>query len=112
MVICTLFPWAGSLNKGAVTASSEPNLTAAHLISFFKRNLLVLSQKHLENTHSSVAVVINSCQSASSFSLMFPAHDCNFLLKIHVLLAALAEAVISVVAVALLNDLKIKLRYN
>ena len=54
-----------------------------------------------------MAVVIYHYQWASSVSLVFPTHHCHFLLKIHVLLAALTVAV--AYAITALIDLKIQL---
>ena len=94
-----------SLNQGAATASSEPILKAAHLIAIFKRKMSVVSRKQLGNTHR----LGDSIHLLLPLSLWcFRLTTDIFLLKIHILLAALvvvvALAVASAVAVAAFID--------
>ena len=93
--------WAGSLNQGAATTivSGELILKGAHLIAIFKRKKWWVGNTW-ENIHR-----LGGCWSftAANEPLLFLAHHCHFLLKIHVLLSALA------VAVAALIDLKLQL---
>ena len=98
--------------KSVCDATATVDATTTHKIAIFKSlNSVSIGgmENNLETLTGSVAAVIQQCHWTSSVSLGFLKNDWN----IHVLLAAMAVAVASVVAVtvtlASLDDLKIQL---